>query len=363
MVRHHYNITKRLLPIGVSVLLNGTLCLVLFHFVLPVSESETRIAVEINPIQPKAISQTTLPPPSPHIIKIKQQAEQIVATQKTTNPPTIKDTIRQLIQQPPEPKPDEMNRPRPEEPQKLDEKPSEIFSATPPLDPIPHHIDDQPNTMAKDSGHSIDDGNTGRGAEPGPSTHSENTGNGNNGGEGGKSSMPAGIPGGNGNTISLGGDIASAANGKGPGASAASQPGDGQTSGHDREANTGGHGTGAQESPKHDSTGDGKGDDAHENGGHGGSRKGSVHQRGSIDRFYPQDARDDGIEGTVTLEVRVGTDGKLKGTPKLVKSSGNRSLDKAAIKAISKAYSFEPAMEDGKPVESTITLEVRFKLN
>jgi len=76
---------------------------------------------------------------------------------------------------------------------------------------------------------------------------------------------------------------------------------------------------------------------------------------------YPEVARRRGQEGTVTLEVLVLADGRV-GEMDLVASSGYRSLDKAALKAV-RRWQFKPATSLSAPVESRVLVPVDFILN
>ena len=62
---------------------------------------------------------------------------------------------------------------------------------------------------------------------------------------------------------------------------------------------------------------------------------------------YPTRAARNGEEGTVTLALLVGANGKVNDS-RIQKSSGSRDLDKAAISALSMC-SFKPAMAGGAP--------------
>jgi protein TonB len=64
---------------------------------------------------------------------------------------------------------------------------------------------------------------------------------------------------------------------------------------------------------------------------------------------YPTDALRAEATGVVTMRFLIGIDGTVRDA-KLAKSSGNASLDQAAINALSKCR-FKPAEVDGKPVE------------
>ena len=65
-------------------------------------------------------------------------------------------------------------------------------------------------------------------------------------------------------------------------------------------------------------------------------------------------------QGNVVISVYVGTDGKVKES-KVKKSTGNRSLDRAASKAYS-LCSFKPAMKNGEPQESWYDIPYEFVL-
>ena len=74
---------------------------------------------------------------------------------------------------------------------------------------------------------------------------------------------------------------------------------------------------------------------------------------------YSRSAKNEGIQGTVTLSVVIGTDGKAHHV-KVVKSL-EPSLDANAIEAV-KTWKFAPATKDGQPVAVEMRLEVDFKL-
>ena len=59
--------------------------------------------------------------------------------------------------------------------------------------------------------------------------------------------------------------------------------------------------------------------------------------------------------GTVTLSFLIGTDGRVADS-KIVKSSGFRDLDKAAVAGISKCR-FKPGMSDGKPEQAWMQMQ------
>ncbi len=74
---------------------------------------------------------------------------------------------------------------------------------------------------------------------------------------------------------------------------------------------------------------------------------------------YPKEAKEKGIQGKVILRAIVDEKGNLEGTM-VVKGIGY-GCDEAAEKAL-RSIKFKPAMKDGKPVKSQITLPVMFKL-
>ena len=75
---------------------------------------------------------------------------------------------------------------------------------------------------------------------------------------------------------------------------------------------------------------------------------------------YPRHSRISGEEGTVVLEAEVATDGKPART-RIIRSSGYRHLDDAALDALKKA-SFIPAKIFGMPTTSTKLISIRFNI-
>jgi len=76
---------------------------------------------------------------------------------------------------------------------------------------------------------------------------------------------------------------------------------------------------------------------------------------------YPRDASMKEEQGNVLISVFVSTDGKVK-EAKVKKSSGSRSLDRAASKAFS-LCTFKPAMKNGEPQESWYDIPYEFILD
>ncbi|MBX9748234.1 MAG: energy transducer TonB [Roseococcus sp.] len=75
---------------------------------------------------------------------------------------------------------------------------------------------------------------------------------------------------------------------------------------------------------------------------------------------YPEAARLRGEQGTVGLELAVGSDGRVI-TVTVARSSGSPMLDAAARRAVLE-WRFRPATRDGEPVPGTIRTSVHFRL-
>ncbi len=75
---------------------------------------------------------------------------------------------------------------------------------------------------------------------------------------------------------------------------------------------------------------------------------------------YPEMARNAGIEGQTVVEALVNTDGTV-GEARVLKSSGNQSLDASAIEAAMRAR-FTPARQRDKPVRVWVSIPFRFTL-
>lgn len=77
---------------------------------------------------------------------------------------------------------------------------------------------------------------------------------------------------------------------------------------------------------------------------------------------YPRAALIAGAEGVVLLEIHVGRDGRPVDV-RLHRSSGNRELDRAAMRHVQRHWTFQPAMRDGVPVEATGLVPIAFNLS
>ena len=79
-----------------------------------------------------------------------------------------------------------------------------------------------------------------------------------------------------------------------------------------------------------------------------------------IPPVYPARALRSGIEGVVTVEFTIATDGSVKDAI-IVKATPPKIFDKAVLKAISK-WKFNPDVVNGKAVEKRARQDVKFKL-
>lgn len=80
----------------------------------------------------------------------------------------------------------------------------------------------------------------------------------------------------------------------------------------------------------------------------------------SLEEFYPQILKEQGVEGLVVLSVKVNSFGCVMEAA-VVGSSGSDEFDEAALKWVETA-SFLPAEKDGKPVDGVGPVAVDFKL-
>ncbi len=73
---------------------------------------------------------------------------------------------------------------------------------------------------------------------------------------------------------------------------------------------------------------------------------------------YPEDAVKQKLSGTVVLDVNVAANGRVSGMA-IHRSSGHPSLDAAAQAAVSK-WTFNPAIENGKPIAGKVRVPIEF---
>lgn len=76
---------------------------------------------------------------------------------------------------------------------------------------------------------------------------------------------------------------------------------------------------------------------------------------------YPVIAMENGIQGRVICQFVVEKDGRISDI-QVVRTSGDASLDKEAVRVISSMPKWKPGRQSGKPVRVTYTLPVSFRL-
>jgi TonB family protein len=64
----------------------------------------------------------------------------------------------------------------------------------------------------------------------------------------------------------------------------------------------------------------------------------------------------------VQLSIRINTSGRVE-TANILKSSGRRDFDRAALETIKRSWRYRPATQWGKPVSSSEVVEIRFRLD
>ena len=76
---------------------------------------------------------------------------------------------------------------------------------------------------------------------------------------------------------------------------------------------------------------------------------------------YPREALRSGIEGTVVLLIHIDAQGNVIDI-EVERSSRNRDMDRSAVRA-ARRWRFNPAIENGRPVASTVRVPVDFNLD
>ena len=76
---------------------------------------------------------------------------------------------------------------------------------------------------------------------------------------------------------------------------------------------------------------------------------------------YPAIAAENGIQGKVQCQFVVNKDGSIEDI-QVVRSAGDPSLDKEAIRVIKSMPNWNPGKQRGKPVRVKYTIPVNFKL-
>lgn len=75
---------------------------------------------------------------------------------------------------------------------------------------------------------------------------------------------------------------------------------------------------------------------------------------------YPEQAKEDGIQGRVTVQFTIGADGVVRDIQ--VVRSVREDLDAETVRVVSSSPKWEPGKQNGKPVPVTFTFPVVFKL-
>ena len=75
--------------------------------------------------------------------------------------------------------------------------------------------------------------------------------------------------------------------------------------------------------------------------------------------IYPSAAKQSGVQGSVTVAANVDATGKVTGARAL---NGPMLLRESAVDSV-KQWKYSPALVDGKPAPSLVTVNVEFKLN
>ncbi len=85
--------------------------------------------------------------------------------------------------------------------------------------------------------------------------------------------------------------------------------------------------------------------------------------RERIDRAkrYPLMARKSGMEGSVAIQFRIAPSGALEES-RILRSSGSRALDRAALKALKRASPFA-TFPDGLEENQVFEVEINFSLS
>jgi protein TonB len=76
---------------------------------------------------------------------------------------------------------------------------------------------------------------------------------------------------------------------------------------------------------------------------------------------YPEVAKRLGEQGTTTLKINIGKDGRISAC-EVQTSSGSERLDQAAVEWVKARYRYRPPTENGQPVEATTLLRVVWNL-
>ena len=76
---------------------------------------------------------------------------------------------------------------------------------------------------------------------------------------------------------------------------------------------------------------------------------------------YPPTAQENGIQGKVVVQFVVAKDGKIEEV-EVLRSGGDPSLDREAVRIIKSMPRWEPGKRRGKPIRVKYTIPVNFRL-
>ena len=76
---------------------------------------------------------------------------------------------------------------------------------------------------------------------------------------------------------------------------------------------------------------------------------------------YPIIAQENGIQGQVVVQFVIAKDGKIEEV-EVLRSGGDPSLDKEAVRVVKAMHRWEPGKRRGKPIRVKYTIPVNFRL-
>jgi protein TonB len=90
-------------------------------------------------------------------------------------------------------------------------------------------------------------------------------------------------------------------------------------------------------------------------------RDARIDPRSELKPPYPRAQQIEGNEGTVTVRVRIGADGRVKGAEKI--RATNDDFFQATLRHALRNWRFKPATVDGRPIESSKVMTLHFTLD
>lgn len=89
-------------------------------------------------------------------------------------------------------------------------------------------------------------------------------------------------------------------------------------------------------------------------------RDAQIDPRSELKPPYPSNEQRMGVEGSVTVRVTIGPDGKVKGAQKV--RATNDAFFQATLRHALRNWRFKPATVDGRPIESSKVMTLHFSL-